>query len=83
MQYQADAFKAHHDSHGNLFADWNLAFSNWLRKSVEFAKSKHGYAARQDDARYGRVAEKHLITNEDVDADQEWLRQNAPGMVVG
>lgn len=92
-----DAFRLLHERDGrswqeiDAMIDWCQADPFWkqnilsgdkLREKWDALEAKRAAQDKGSDARYGRVAEKHLITNEDVDADQEWLKIHAPGMVA-
>jgi hypothetical protein len=37
LDHEALRFQSHHDSKGNLFVNWNAAFSTWLANAVSFA----------------------------------------------
>lgn len=37
---ESEKFLAHHRAKGSLFSDWNSAWQNWIRKSVEFGGFK-------------------------------------------
>ena len=63
LEYQAIKFKGHHDAKGNLFANWDQAFSNWLRNCVQYGTAQETRNGRRDDdGRFGRVAP---MTNEE------------------
>jgi hypothetical protein len=36
LDHQAHLFQSHHDSKGNLFVNWNAAFSTWLANALSF-----------------------------------------------
>lgn len=40
LQKELGAFIDYYQAHGKVMVDWNAAFSNWLRKAVEFNKNR-------------------------------------------
>lgn len=36
LDHEAHRFQSHHDSKGNLFVNWNAAFSTWLANALSF-----------------------------------------------
>lgn len=36
LRDQSEAFQGHHIAKGSMFANWDMAFHNWLRRSKEF-----------------------------------------------
>lgn len=93
----ADAFRLLHEKDGHAWADiaamvdWCQADPFWranilsgakLREKWDQLAAKRAAETKGDGSRYGRVAEANLITNEDIDAEQAWLREHAPGMVA-
>ena len=92
-----DAFRLLHERDGHSWQeidamiDWCQRDSFWrqnilsgdkLREKWDQLAAKRAAETKGDGSRYGRVAETNLITSDDVDAEQEWLRQHAPGMVA-
>lgn len=45
MEREAAKFRDHFVAHGKPLADWDAAFRNWLRKSVEFAPTERRQTA--------------------------------------
>lgn len=39
---QLEAFRDYHVSHASRFLDWDAAFRNWIRRSVEFNRNGNG-----------------------------------------
>lgn len=38
---EAEAFRDWHTARGSVFADWDAAFRNWLKKGLDFHSKKH------------------------------------------
>jgi len=93
----ADAFRLLHEKDGHAWADiaamvdWCQADPFWranilsgdkLREKWDQLAAKRAAETKGDGSRYGRVAEANLITSADIDAEEAWLREHAPGMVA-
>lgn len=46
VNYQLEKFSDFNIAKGNKYADWNRAFTNWMKKSVEFSKNKVGASSQ-------------------------------------
>jgi len=92
-----DAFRLLHERDGHSWQeidamiDWCQRDSFWrqnilsgdkLREKWDQLAAKRAAETKGDGSRYGRVAEANLITNDDIDAEEAWLREHAPGMVA-
>jgi len=42
---EAEKFENHHQSKGNVFADWDAAFRNWLINQVNWRRENNGASA--------------------------------------
>jgi len=93
----ADAFRLLHERDGHAWSDitamveWVQADPFWrqnilsgdkLREKWDQLAAKRAAETKGAGSRYGRVAEVNLITNDDIDAEEAWLREHAPGMVA-